>query len=135
MMQNHPRLASLSCDDCKKYATKIPDGEIETYEIDGRQEPVPRAPGVPTPCDKCPKGSPEEEHLHVLADQNYVMLAFHRQWKSARRNGLNFALPEKLRNCPVLLENLTIVDEMMDAQEQQISAMRLAQFLLPMMRG
>lgn len=53
MLLRHPEVASRSCSDCKKWTYKS-NGEVLRRPAHVGA-PVPRSPGDPTPCWKCPK--------------------------------------------------------------------------------
>lgn len=65
----HPEIDARSCDDCERWL----------YDEDGKRSeragaPVPRLPGMPTPCHKCPKiprgKPPRRESAVQLTDRN-----------------------------------------------------------------
>ena len=55
----HPGAASIDCGECAKYVYNLKTGERETYDAGDEMLPILRGDGE-TPCDSCPKKSPEE---------------------------------------------------------------------------
>jgi len=46
--------------------------DVETWKIaEKRGKPIPRMPGDPTPCESCPRGSPEREVETTLSEANW----------------------------------------------------------------
>ena len=58
----HPGAARIDCEECQQFVFNLDTGEKETYRSGPTREQLPlvRGPGVPTPCNKCPKESPEK---------------------------------------------------------------------------
>lgn len=54
----NPTIASRSCDDCRKYLYDLKSGILRK---DHKGNPKPRPAGTTTPCDQCPKISPDRE--------------------------------------------------------------------------
>jgi hypothetical protein len=73
---DHPVVAAIACEDCKKWVYDMKTGKVQTYQCGSPDnvKPTPR-PGPP-PCEigwKCPKGSPERERLCQLTLRNMRM--------------------------------------------------------------
>lgn len=84
-----------ACETCKKYLVKFSwstgegTGEPLTYESGpGERKPVLRQANQPTPCDKCPKESPEKEHNHILTESNCRALQHYREHRSVGFRGM-----------------------------------------------
>ena len=71
---DHPAVARIPCDDCKKYVYDMETGERQTYQWGSPDNVVDQIrPGKP-PCQcgwVCPKGSPNQERRHVLTKRNH----------------------------------------------------------------
>lgn len=65
---------------------------------------IPR-PG-PTPCDRCPKGSPDNERFYQLSWKNYLTVEL---WKRFKTGVVK--LPPHLEQCPVLADNFAIIED------------------------
>jgi len=121
---DNPQLADLSCAECQKWVYEIPSGQPQLFEgPDGRKtERIPRA--APPPCDRCPKESPEREHLYVLSDKNYRTLKLHERF----RTGV-YPLPKYLAGDPLLAENFAIIDEVIERGKRHAVNRDLADLL------
>lgn len=69
----------------------MPEGERDEQ---GNWEYIPRPPQSPPPCDRCPKGGPENEHLYKLTNRNLAAYDLYN-----RSQDKYFEMPEHLRNC------------------------------------
>lgn len=85
-----------ACATCKKYLVKYSwstgegTGEPLTYQSGPNEwQPVLRQPNQPTPCDKCPKESPEKEHEHILTERSLQALQHYREHKAIGFRGLS----------------------------------------------
>lgn len=77
---SNPKLASRSCDDCKKWIY-IEDGERAGEIATRRGKKVPRG-SVPTPCNRCAKKSPELAYQYELSDRSFELIDIYWQSKS-----------------------------------------------------
>lgn len=115
----HPGPARLSCDTCLKFVTDIERGEVETYNVTNRETgerervPQPRPAGTVPPCERCPKGSPEQAKLVELSDKNWAALAHYRQKRAARF----MTLTESEKRDPIIGKNFAIIDAAYQAFE------------------
>lgn len=72
LILHHPNLASLTCDDCKKW---VYDFKERRFHLSGGK-PVPRPAGSALPCWQCPKcdgvdrKSPDEGRKAELSPKN-----------------------------------------------------------------
>jgi hypothetical protein len=135
MLLHHPQIASLSCDECKKWLYDLKTGK--------RRErggvPQPRPPGAATPCHECPKGSPEREQEHVLTDRNWQTLTLYLR----NRALLGLVLSPRERSDALLQRNFAIIDTQIRKQElhepaeaMSLSVMsQLASHLVPSKHG
>ena len=125
-MHLHPGIARLSCSDCQKHVYEIPSGKPQTYNDGTKEVPIDR-PGDP-PCDRCPRGGPENEWLDQMSWANVRMMQIYRQVKSGVTR-----LPAHLENCPLLADNIFLIDETLEELRQQRLAdgvaATLAQFM------
>jgi len=83
---------------------------------------IPR-PG-PSPCDRCPKGSPANDSLYRLSYKNLKALHLHRRIKSGVMK-----LPPHLEDCPVLADNFAIIDETIADAKQSASNREVASLI------
>lgn len=64
----HPAVANLSCEECKKWLVDIETGKIKTRGGKPQRRPA----GSPTPCHACPKKSPEHAKQVELNQRNWA---------------------------------------------------------------
>lgn len=85
----HNGAASIPCEQCKEFVFNIETGEKQTYKSGPERKELPLLrSGSPTPCDSCPKESPERAKEMELTPKNWQ--AF--QWyQEARATGLSDA--------------------------------------------
>lgn len=103
-----PGIAALSCAECKKHLYTIPEGKLETYEVgDGDRLPVLRDPELPPPCDRCPRGGPQNEERLRLSARGYAAFALYKKLKATHGA---YRLHPKIATCPVFAENMRIVE-------------------------
>ncbi len=119
MAHEHPMLAVLSCSECQRFVYEIPSGVAETFQGANGPEKIPRP--TPPPCDRCPKGSPANEHLYRLSEKNY------RTWKLRQRvkTGV-YRLSPELADCPLLADNFALIDEVVADAERAANNRELA---------
>lgn len=118
----YPALAQLSCADCKKWIYQIPSGEAM---LDDDNQRVPRPKSSPTPCEDCPKESPEQEHLYRLSWKNHKTVQLHKRVKSGV-----WKLPERLESDPLLADNFAIIDAISERAKAREQSRRLADAVL-----
>lgn len=147
-----PIIAARSCEDCQKWwyddaadpktgkmtwstsivrepqvaaLAKSPQHKLELMEQTCRRPVDPKTGKAATPCDKCPKESPEKAHLHQLSHKNRRTVQF---WKESR--AMNFQnLNERMRADPILRHNFAICDELHRAADRKSSVDLLGHFL------
>jgi hypothetical protein len=68
-MLYHPQVANVPCEDCQKW---VYDKNWRRAQRGGQD--VPRPPGTPTPCQSCPKKSPEHAKTLILTRRNSATL-------------------------------------------------------------
>jgi len=120
MLLAHPEVATRSCEDCKKWVYN-PDGSRQ--QRGGKD--VPRHPTVPTPCDSCPKKSPEEAHEYELSLKNMKAVQFHSISKAC---GFRNLTPE-LANDSIIQRNFTIIEGIEEHFERERLAKSIASVL------
>ena len=84
LLLHHPALARVRCSDCAKYVYDE-HWKRETFEAGSVDNILPVLRHGPTPCQsgvECPKGSPEQEHEHLLSRRNDRMLAVYLESKA-----------------------------------------------------
>lgn len=93
LLVDYPRLPA--CEVCKKYlvnyswSTGEGTGEPLMWESGPNEwKPIERQPNQPTPCDKCPKQSPEKEHEYVLTANNSRALQHYQEHRATGFRGL-----------------------------------------------
>lgn len=77
--------------------------------------PCVRPPKTPTPCEQCPKQSPEKAHEHELSDKNWRAYVHYQQ---ARAVGLT----DEERADPLVRRNFAIIDELKRQHEASQAA-------------
>jgi len=112
LQESHPRLARLKCSECQKFIYDIPSGTPQTFEGKDGPEKIPRA--APPPCEQCPKGSPENEHLYQLSWKNHRAMILYKRVKS----GVT-PIPEHLERCPLLADIFTVIGETLQSVETE----------------
>ncbi len=124
MLLNHPEVAHLECKDCQEWIYNIETGE----QIKRRGRPQPRAPGQPTPCNRCPKGSPENAERLKLTTANVLTLRLY-----LRNRATLGCLNDAERSDELLQRNFAILDTTFRAWEmsQNASALALAMDRVP----
>lgn len=98
---------------------------VETYEVEeGKFLPILRNEN-PTPCDSCPKQSPERGKELVLHPRNVRLLDFYRRHKAMKRA----PMPKYLKRCQLLQHNFHIIECVIKAARSEVKyiAMREAQ--------
>ena len=63
------------------------------------------------PCDKCPKGSPDQEHLFRLSEANQKLVDLHSKLSTARKYGMDIQLSDRLKRSERLLSMLQLLDD------------------------
>lgn len=110
----HPGVAGLSCETCQEFVTDLETGEVATYWATNRetgereQLPQVRPKGTLPPCQRCPKGSPEQAKAVELSPKNWLAFSHYRQVKSV-------GVSEVERNDPIVRRNMAIIDAAFDA--------------------
>ena len=122
-MMNHPGLAALPCSECQKFVYSIPSAEPQTYQIEPDGEPikVERPPDTSPPCDQCPKGSPEQEAQFTMSWENHLTVTLYRRFKTGAMR-----LPARLENDPILADNFSMIEDVIENADRQQSADRIA---------
>lgn len=105
----HPGVASLPCEKCIQFVTDLESGEVCTYSVTnretGQREQLPQARPQETlpPCQRCPKGSPEQAKEMELSTKNWYAFSHYRQAKAV-------GVTEQERNDPIVRRNFAIID-------------------------
>lgn len=126
LAHEYPHLAKLSCEECQRFIYSIPDGIPETFEGADGPEKMPRG-NIPTPCDRCPKGGPENDQLYRLSWKNFRTLTLYKRIKSGV-----VSIPAHLESDPLLADNFAIIDDVMAEAEankqsrQMVDALTIA---------
>lgn len=105
-----------ACSTCQKYFVDW-DWEKETGTGEVLRNPAgePEERTGPPPCSKCPKESPDKEHLHVLSDKNWKTFDFYQLGKAT--SGACFT-PQMLED-GVLRQNLALIERIMQGYERR----------------
>jgi hypothetical protein len=93
---------------------------VQTYRAgaDLEEKPCLRPAGSPTPCDRCPKQSPEHAKSLELSEKNAVTWTLYRRHRAA-------ALPEDALDGQTR-ENFAALDELYAAFDRQQLASEIA---------
>lgn len=104
----HPGAARVSCEDCRTYLYDLEQGERKTYRAGPTREERPyiRPAGVPSPCESCPKKSPEEARQLNLSPKNRKTLWLYLEVRAT----FAACLTPIMRRDRLLRRNLAIVD-------------------------
>ena len=82
---------------------------------------VSRPKNIPTPCSKCPKGGPENEHLYMISPKNKKFMDLYRRSKDKY-----FEMPEHLKGCKVRQELTYKVDQIEGSRVANKTADKIA---------
>jgi hypothetical protein len=85
---------------------------------DRKELPMVRPEAVPTPCDKCPKESPEKAKELELSQKNWQALAHYRQATAV-------GLTDAERGDPIVRRNFAIIARL----KEEHDALRQARYL------
>lgn len=113
----HPGTASIKCSDCAKYVYNLKTGERESYDAGDEMLPILRGDN-PTPCDSCPKGSPENEERLKLHWRNRRAMDFYQRMKGMPKA----SVPKHLRSCSVMQRNFYLISQVMKAARAELKA-------------
>lgn len=115
-------MAELSCEECQKHIYEIPSGLPQGEEgDDGKIMLVPRPPGLPSPCERCPKGGPENEKLFQITRKNKRFLDLYRRSKDDY-----FEMPEHLKDCKLRQDLFYAIDQIEESRGTNNLANKLA---------
>ena len=114
MMLRHPRMAELTCGDCRRWIVMLqetPVGIVPKFaERSGvRQE---RRLGQQTPCGQCPRRSPDNEPASRLSRRNRAAWSM---FLRARAGGITDAE----RDDPIVRQTLSLCQRMWDDWEDE----------------
>lgn len=116
----HPGAASIDCELCAKFIYDLETGQVQTYRAGPSLDVKPclRPTDSPTPCDRCPKQSPEHAKSLELSEKNAATWALYRRHRAA-------ALPEDALDGQTR-DNFAVLDELYVAYERQRLANEIA---------
>ena len=134
---HYPELAALPCTTCKRYMidydwdTHTGTGQIKRWgkSPEMRAKFQERAAGVPMPCDRCPKESPEKEHEHVLSEKNERTYSVYLEVQAS----FGQCLGDEEREDALLRRNLAIVGNIARQVDQDRLAEKIAR-RMPILR-
>lgn len=123
----YPALTRFSCADCQRFVYDVEwskgcRGSGERKRYCGGTKDFVRPANSPPPCSECPKESPAKEHEHVLTEENWLMWQL---WREVRASG-GACLTEKMKGDRVLLENLSLIDDLARIRERRQLAQEIA---------
>jgi hypothetical protein len=122
LLLNYPGIAATPCELCSKQLIDHETGLAVTEKRGDKEFPILRdKPPCKGPTYKCPKESPEREHLHTLSPENLQCWNFYRRQKAG-------GFPMELDD--LALENFAIIAEIEQAAERH----NLAKLLYPKIR-
>lgn len=110
-MMAYPTLCQVSCKDCATYVYDIPSGKLNEFETDEGMMPVVRH-DIPTPCDQCPRGGPENEARFQLSHHNMDALLL---YEKIHATAGTYRLPDYLEGCQLFAENMRLVKLALDS--------------------
>jgi len=94
---------------CQKFVTDLDSGTVSKYSVTNRetgereQVDQPRPPGTLPPCQRCPKGSPEQAKEIELSERNWMALAFYEEEKS-------IGIRDEVKRDPIVRRNFAAID-------------------------
>ena len=119
----HPGISRIDCRDCVKRLYDFETGLPKVFESGPNREKnfiTAEKNGHKPPCrlgKSCPKGSPEESHLHTLSPRNHRTFALYLQ-----RKATGFAsMSEREKNDEIVANNFAILDGLWREYERQRS--------------
>ncbi len=116
VLLNHPQVAFRSCDDCKRWLFDEETGKIKKR----KGVEIPRPEGVGTPCERCPKKSPELAHLYELSAANLKTLEIY--WQCRATNGASLKHSDDLLN-----HNLSLIHQVIESHKDSVRTRELVQ--------
>ena len=103
----HPGPAAVPCGDCQKYVYRVDAaGRVTPERLQHAGQDWLRPTGVPPPCGKCPKRSPQQAHEHELSPKNRRTLELYFRVRAT----FGTCLTERMRRDALLASNLALVD-------------------------
>ena len=112
----HPGAASVSCDDCQRYVYRVDEqGRVRPERLQHGGHDWLRPAGVPPPCGKCPKRSPQEAHLYELSPKNRRTLELYFRVRATR----GACLTKRMRDDALLASNLALVEAVVRRWEKK----------------
>ena len=112
----YPEVARVSCKVCKEFSVNFEKGTVNTYEDgDGNKLPILRL-GTPTPCETCPKKSPENEPSLVLTKRSLAAWDFYNRAKATA------GMQSALFNCPTTQRNFVLLDNVLERAKSEYSS-------------
>jgi len=125
----HPGVASFTCEQCEKYIYDFDTGKQKTFKAgaERKEQPYLRPPNVATPCQKCPRESPEKAHEYELSDRNYRTLILYRRAKAT----MFHYLTEAEKTDPLVARNFAALDVLFAEHERQKQITTLVHELSP----
>lgn len=100
---------------CKLYSIDLNTGEVNTIEVeDGSRLPILRH-GTPTPCESCPKKSPENGERLKLTERNQRALDFY-----SRAHAMA-GMQSELFQCPTTQRNFIVIDNAIERAKADYS--------------
>lgn len=106
---------------CQLYEIELPIGRLQTYNDGEKEVPILRPDGAETPCDICPKGSPENESELMLSADNERMVALYQRLQAPGQD-----VPVHLRGCALFAENYSTVRNVFAEAERKEANQSLA---------
>ena len=121
----HPGAARIDCGECQKFVYNLETGERETFRSGPNRDlvPVGRPPGTPTPCNKCPKGSPEKAKTLELSEKNWSAFAHYQESKAV-------GLTEAERRDPIVRRNFALMDRIAAERDRRDHSQGMAEALI-----
>lgn len=123
----YPALTRFNCADCQQFVYDVEwshgcRGSGQRKKYCGGTKDFVRPAGSPPPCSDCPKESPAKEHEHVLTADNWLTWQL---WREVRASG-GACLTDSMRADRVLLENLSLIDDLARIQDRRQLAREIA---------
>lgn len=124
-MLEHPGLAAISCEDCKRWIVDLRD---ERFAGRGGNRQA-RKPNQPTPCRVCPKESPEQAAKIELTPAHWRTLRMYLRCRATCGRSLSEAEAAD----PIVAHHFAIIDVVFRSFDRAEAARTIAESL-PMSR-
>jgi len=118
----NPTIAGRTCADCRKWLYDLKSGILRR---DHKGNPKPRPVGVSTPCDQCPKKSPDQEWEFLLNERSMATIELY--YASRAMGG---ACLGDLASDPITVRNFAHVERILSNWQATAAAAQIVPHLM-----